>query len=214
MRESRALGIGTAVAVVAALVVGVLLAAGGPGVGAGRKEALARTTAIAARAGCTMRTVPAERAGNHVSSLDARLAWSSYPPATGAHYHHPAELGSYAAPVEPRRAVHNLEHGAVVVWYRDISTAQRRALDAFYDQDPNGLLVTPIEARTAGITYPPHSPSIRGRIALTAWDADLGRGVLMTCPQVERTAFAAFRDAFRYHGPERPARGALRPGEG
>ena len=58
-------------------------------------------------------------------------------------------------PVDPRQAVHNLEHGGVVIWYGpDISTADREALDGFYDEDENGLIITPIPDPYPGVTYP------------------------------------------------------------
>ena len=111
-------------------------------------------------------------------------------------------------PSIPRQAVHNLEHGGVAIWYGpDISAADRAALDAFYEEDENGLIITPIPDPYPGVTYPKHD-ELGSKIALTVWTApegDVAGGTvyIATLPSFDQEAFAAFRDTFRGKGPER-----------
>ena len=116
------------------------------------------------------------------------------------------DLGQLPEPVDPRQAVHNLEHGGVAIWYGpDISAADRAALDRFYEEDENGLIITPIPDPYPGVTYPKHD-KLGSQIALTAWTAaeeKPGTAYIATLPSFDQRAFAAFRDAFRGKGPER-----------
>ena len=87
----------------------------------------------------------------------------------------------------------------------DISAADRAALDRFYEEDENGLIITPIPDPYPGVTYPKHD-KLGSQIALTAWTAaeeKPGTAYIATLPSFDQQAFAAFRDAFRGKGPER-----------
>ncbi len=82
-------------------------------------------------------------------------------------------------PVDPRQAVHNLEHGGIAIWYGpDISIADREALDRFYEEDENGIIITPIPDPYPGVTYPKHQ-KLGSKIAMTVWtgstDASVGK---------------------------------------
>ena len=49
--------------------------------------------------------------------------------------------------------VHNLEHGGIAIWYGpDISLADREALDRFYEEDENGIIITPIPDPYPGVS--------------------------------------------------------------
>ncbi len=169
---------------------------------------VSKVAATMRAAGCTFQTVPSQpypKSGNlHIQSLSDKVRYNTYPPSSGYHYPTPAVWNDYTQAVNPKQAVHNLEHGAVVVWYGSgISPANRRKLDEFYNESPNGMLVTPMDDAAAGITYPKHE-RLGSKIALTAWVAPRGsgQGVVAICPNVDLKAFAAFRDAFRGKGPE------------
>lgn len=186
----------------------------------GSSEA-ANPAAIAATmraAGCQYKDVAAEP-GVHITTATQTVKYDTYPPTSGTHHPTPAIWGNYSQPVDPRQAVHNLEHGGIVIWYGpEISQAQRTDITNFYDESPNAMLVTPIEATAKYVKYPAHKP-LTMQIALSAWTAGIenneivnARGVVAICPRFNEKAFAAFRDAFRGKAPERFPVNSLKPG--
>jgi hypothetical protein len=186
----------------------------------GESEA-ANPAAIAATmraAGCQYKDVPAAP-GTHITTATQTVTYDTYPPTSGMHHPAPAIWGNYSQPVDPRQAVHDLEHGGIVIWYGPrISDAQRTAITDFYNDSPNGILVTPIEANAKYVKYPPHKP-LTTEIALSAWTAGTkddevvnARAVLAVCPRFDDKAFTTFRDTFRGKGPERFSVDSLKPG--
>jgi Protein of unknown function (DUF3105) len=207
-----AIGIGAAGLIGLAVALGVVLASGGGSSSSGGNLTDLATTMRAA--GCTFTTVTSSGDRHHLQSLNDKISYNTYPPTSGPHYQYPAIWNNYSQIVNPRQAVHNQEHGGVVVWYGpNISQANRQKINEFYDQSPNAILVTPIAFSTPGITYPPHKP-LGSKIALTAWDAPSGAGkaVIAICPNVNLPAFETFRDIVRGKGPEHFPVSALQPG--
>ncbi len=188
----------------------VVLTAGGGGGGGGSSGGVAATMR---KAGCTFQETPATRANLHIPTPTTKVKYDTYPPASGYHYGQPAIWGNYHQPVDPRLAVHNEEHGGVIVWYGPkISPAERQKISDFYDESPDAMLVTPLEDSIPGITFPPHRP-LGDRIALTAWVAGGGdKNVISICPAVNLDAFRKFRDASRGRGPEGVPVSANKPG--
>jgi hypothetical protein len=91
-------------------------------------------------------------------------------------------------------AVHNLEHGGVIVQYGSgVPATAVASLRRFVAASPNGMLMAPL-------------PKLGQEIALTAWT------YRAMCTRFDRTAFALFRDTFRFKGPERFPASALAPG--
>lgn len=215
-RPSANVSIGLALVMLVGLVVALVLVLGGRGGGDVSAADVSKVRSAMEAAGCTFRSAPAGSRG-HMSQEDQRVRYATFPPASGVHHPQPAVWDDYTHPVDPRQAVHNLEHGGVVVWYGPaISPAQRTKIDAFYDESPDGLIVSPLQDPFPGITYPKHEP-LGSRIALTAWtapesDPDKGTVYIAVCPKVDLDAFRAFRDAFRGKGPERIPVSQLRPG--
>jgi hypothetical protein len=201
--------IGVAVALI------VIFATGGSSK-AGSPQAIAATLQAA---GCTLTTSKAAPSAEHISKLTDPVTYSTYPPVSGKHFFSPAVWGNYTQAVDPRQAVHNLEHGGIDIWVGpSVSAAERQKISDFYDSSPNAILVTPIEDKTPGITYPPHKPP-GSKIYLTAWTEEIkggnavnGRNVIATCPRYDEKAFTAFRDEFRGKGPERFPVSQLTPG--
>jgi Protein of unknown function (DUF3105) len=158
-------------------------------------------------AGCTYREVDATAAGIHIPNPDAMPEqWTTFPPTSGPHFGTPAIFGEYDEPVQLARAVHNNEHGGVVVYYGDdVAETQVDELRGFYRDDPTGMLLTPL-------------PRLGNRIAMTAWTAPVQgeegepKGHLALCPRYDERAFKAFRDELRFKGPERFPPEALEPG--
>jgi hypothetical protein len=182
----------------------------------------ARVAAVMEAAGCKVTTVTAGAQALHIRGPNEVVRYDTYPPTSGRHHPSPAIWGKYSVPVDPRQAVHNLEHGGIVVWFGpQISTADRNRLSDFYDESPNAMLLTPIDEQTRFVRYPAHEP-LTTELALTAWTtpvdpnegtpAGRGQGVLARCPHFDRAAFVAFRNEFRGKGPERFAVERLTPG--
>jgi Protein of unknown function (DUF3105) len=205
--------------VVALIVVVIVVFAAGKGSGkAGNPNAV--RSALAA-AGCTLATSKAAPSAQHIPSLAAsqHVTYSTYPPVSGRHYYIPAIWGNYTQAVDPRQAVHNLEHGGIDVWVGPaVSSAERAQINSFYDESPNAMLVTPIADQAPSVTYPKHSPP-GSKVYLTAWTVQIqngnvvkGTNVVATCPRFDVKAFRAFRDEFRGKGPERYPVSTLTPG--
>jgi Protein of unknown function (DUF3105) len=208
-------GAGGAVAI-ALIVVLVVVFTGGKSGKAGDPSSV--KSALAA-AGCTLSTTPAAPAAQHISSFNETVKYSTYPPVSGKHYFQPAIWGNYTQAVDPRTAVHNEEHGGVVIWVGpDVAPAERKQITDFYDESPNAMLVTPIDDKSKGTRYPTHAKP-DAKVYLTAWTTEVengqvtgGQNVIATCPRFGEKAFTAFRDEFRGTGPERFPVSTLTPG--
>ena len=197
-RRNVFLALAAAALVAAAIVLGALLLSGGS---VNEQEVLQE-------AGFTLKTYPGLE-GTHIQNLNAKPKWNSNPPTSGPHYPTPAIWGFYDSPVKLIQSVHNLEHGGVVIHYGpDVSDETIAEIRAWYDDDPNGLLVSPL-------------PSLKPKngIALSAWTAperaaggDNGRGYLAIGTKFDEKAFSTFRDEHRYKGPERFPPDLLTPG--
>jgi hypothetical protein len=189
---------GSAAALIAVVV--VVVAVAGSGGGGSKKLAT-----LMADAGCTFKTVQAfvpKGQGTHVPSLTKKLPWNTDPPSNGQHYPQWAVWGFYRSTVNPRRVVHNEEHGGVILWWGPkVPSTTVDKLEAFYQEDPPGMFGTPYA-------------NLGSKIAITAWTGDparyqqngyYGQGHIATCPAYTAAtakAFKAFRDAYRGNGPE------------
>jgi hypothetical protein len=173
------------------------------------------SAALLARHGCALRQFPS--AGHtHVSGsrppsayrieyvAPGRLGknpdgttvkYDSFPPTSGPHYPQWVLWGTYGKPLPEVAAVHNLEHGGVIVQYGSgVPAATVTALRRVVAGSPNGMLMAPL-------------PKLGTEIALTAWT------YRALCTGYDTTAFKAFRDTFRFKGPERFPPSSLEPGD-
>jgi uncharacterized protein DUF3105 len=191
-RRQRNILYGVAGAGIVALVVVVLLVA----LGGGSSDAQAAGKQIIA-AGCQFRTYPELPRTPHYVTLNPSPPpkWNSFPPTSGRHYYQPLIFGQYTEPVPEIRAVHNLEHGAVIVQYGDkVSKSNVAAITAWYRKDPNAVLVAPL-------------PKLGKKVALSAWTR------WAMCTGFNEKAANEFRSAFRYKAPEHFPPSYLNPGE-
>ena len=168
-------------------------------------------------AGCTYEDVkpfpPKDKVNYHADvpklTTPMKGLWSTFPPSGGGHYPVWAVWGFYTSPVNPRQVVHNMEHGAVVIWWGPKGPAATVAtLRDVYDEPVSGgagdgMFGTPLTS-IAG-------KSLGDKIALTSWTSlpgqyyqkgDYGIGHVAICPSFNQKAFATFRDAYRGKGPE------------
>ena len=205
-RRTLLLAVVASVLVLVAVVLGVVFLTGG----GDDEEGVDRVRAALTAAGCTLQSEPAQP-GDHTAAADATEdpKWNTDPPTTGPHNEIPAIFGSYDSPIQIAQAVHNLEHGGIFVYYGDdVPEATVAELQAFYDEDSTAMLLAPL-------------PQLGDEIALGAWVTpdprpgavgEGGQGHLATCNEFDEDAFAAFRDEFRFKGPERFAPEQLQPG--
>ena len=201
------IGAGLVGIVALALALMVVLTGGGGGGGNVSPGDVAKVRAAMTAAGCTLETERASAEQQHMSEPDQLVRYPTFPASSGIHNPTTSIWGNYRLPVDPRQAVHNLEHGGIAIWYGpDISIADREALDRFYDEDRNGIIISPIRDPFPRVRYPEHEP-LGSKIAMTTWTvtSDTGGGAvyIATCPSFDEDAFAAFRDTFRGKGPER-----------
>ena len=144
--------------------------------------------------GCTYKRYPNE-GRNHTSNPEAKIKYKTFPPTSGTHFQTPAPWGTYPVAVDAIVAVHNLEHGGIIVNYGSkVPPATVDLLEAWVAEDPRGMLMFPLE-------------KLGNKIALVAWTR-LGK-----CTKFDEDAYTTFRDAFRGKGPERFSLDDLQPGQ-
>ena len=202
--------IGAGLALLVVVVIGAILAVSGTSSGSGGNVSAGDVTRVRSAmtaAGCTFEEKRASAEQQHMSSTDQHVRYPTFPASSGIHNPTTSIWGNYRLPVDARQAVHNLEHGGIAIWYGpDISIADREALDRFYEQDENGIIISPILDPDPNVTYPQHE-KLGGKIAMTVWTGNTetseGKVYIATCPSFDQNAFAAFRDTFRGKGPER-----------
>jgi uncharacterized protein DUF3105 len=184
--------------VIALLIVLIVIATAGGSGGPARADVVKAMKA----AGCSYKTVKGDTAGHHVNELTAKIKYNTFPPSSGTHYVEPAVWDFYTDPVNPIQAVHNLEHGGIVIWWGEKTPASTiEQLREFYNESPVSMLGTPIKG-------------LGSKVALTAWDKDKSgvHGEVAVCPRFDKTAFETFRDAFRGKGPEGVPMSVNQPG--
>jgi uncharacterized protein DUF3105 len=191
-------------AVVGAIVAGVILLGGGSSTDVPQ---------LIREAGGTYKQVEARdnlRPGmRHVTSLPKGFKYNTDPPTSGLHNPQTILWGMYDSPVDRLRSVHNLEHGGIVIQYGSKVPKRTVAeLGDFYREDPNGIVIAPL-------------PHLGNKIALAAWTFDLarlsergyeGEGRLAILPRFDDEAMRAFVDEYRFKGPERFSPEDLTPG--
>lgn len=146
--------------------------------------------------GCQYKQYPALPRTPHYATLTPSPPpkWNSFPPTSGRHYSQPLIFNQYTQPVEEIQAVHNLEHGGMILQYGDkVPQAQIDAITTWYRQDPNAIVVAPL-------------PALGTKVAMTAWT------YWAECEGFDAKAADAFR-AFRYRAPERFPKSYLNPGQ-
>jgi len=144
------------------------------------------------------------------TSSPGDVTYTYCPPASGNHFVRggpitPGFYGPADVPL-PQGWIHNLEHGGVAIQYGpDVPAATVAELQRFVQDNPRGTVLAPYEP-------------LGSQIALGAWvtenasDPDKGTTYLAKCSTFDQDAFAAFRDEFRFKGPERFDPEQLQPG--
>jgi Protein of unknown function (DUF3105) len=179
-RRKRMIAYGlVASALAIAAVVAALIAFGGGSDGGGDEDAVAALRA----AGYTY-THPPSQGRTHVAAVPAKFKPNSVPRSSGPHSNQTIIYGAYTEEVPEVNAVHNLEHGAVIIYFGpQVPQSTIDEINAFYNEDPNGLIVSK------------HS-QLGDEIALVSW-THVARG-----KGFDEDATRKFIDAFGFKGPE------------
>ena len=195
----------------------------------GGKSSAASVKATMLAAGCTYQDIapkpPHNKTNYHadVPTLKTSMVglWSTFPPSGGGHFGSWAVWGFYTDPINPREVVHNMEHGAVVLWWGPKTPASTvNELHTFYNEPisggaGDGMFGTPIE--------PIGKQTLGSKVAITSWTGDTSRyyrngyygiGHIAVCPTFNEHAFKVFRDAYRGKGPEGIPLSSDEPGMG
>lgn len=144
--------------------------------------------ALASTAGCGKVQVVTGLGRNHVDGQ--KVTYSTSPPAGGDHYAVPLPAGVYDKPLttstaNPQtatsiyRAMHSLEHGAIIVWYKGLSSSDVTKLKDTYGGEAK-VIVAPY-------------PKLKGKthVVLTAW------GRLDDCQRMSTKVIDAFVTRYR-----------------
>jgi hypothetical protein len=177
-------------------VVAVVVVVGIVAFGSGGGANLASAATTIQNRGCTYKRYPALARTPHYATLTPSPAptWNSFPPTSGRHYYQPLIFNQYSQPVAEIQAVHNLEHGAMILQYGDkVTPAQIDEITTWYRKDPNAIIVAPL-------------PQLGDKVAMTAWT------YWAECTGFDTKAANAFK-VFRYRAPEKFPKSYLDPGQ-
>ncbi len=125
---------------------------------------------------------------NHLAETE-RVTYNSNPPTSGDHWARTANLGFYKTnPPADEQLIHNLEHGAVIVWFDPdlLSDEEYNQLFSIYQKMAEDEFRTLLVAR----------PSLERKVALTAW------GVRLYLDSIDEKAILGFQQRNKLRGPE------------
>jgi hypothetical protein len=125
---------------------------------------------------------------DHVAETQ-RVVYTFNPPTSGNHWAQPAQWGFYKTnPPADEKLVHNLEHGAVIVWYNPdkLTEAEYNELFAIYQQMSQDEFRTLLVAR----------PSLDTKVAMTSW------GFQLKLDTIDKDALLGFQSRHKLRGPE------------
>jgi hypothetical protein len=138
-------------------------------------------------------TLQVDDGGLHVTPCEPGGPFSSVPGTSGTHWDTPGAWGVYAqgAPIAEAQAVHNLEHGGVVIWYQPglLDAAGVQALTDYVHQQARGV-------RFKMILSPWTGQDFGHPIAVTAWTW------LLYLDSADISQVQAFVDAHYGNSPE------------
>ena len=168
--------------VVAGIVAAVVLAGGG-----GDED----TNRLTAAAGCERLQSPAVLPSDHIAPPE-RATYNTNPPTSGKHYNAagagPITTGIHRSAVQYEGSVHNLEHGHIVIYYKEsVGPAVANTLAEVVRADSRWRLLAP-------------NPDMPFQVAFTAW------GKLIGCNEPREAGLKAlgdhFADRFQNKAPE------------
>ena len=177
------LTIGSAV-LVAAIVVAAIIVQRESGQGPGAPDVVGVS---AEQANCDDVEEFEEQEATHIAVDEPHAPYNSSPPTSGPHYEIPAETSFFAEQLPAEQVVHNLEHGAVVIWYSpDAPQETIDHIESLVDQEPQATVALPYADIESPYTF-----------ALTGWTS------MQKCEQVSQEIVDDFRRDWQGEGPEK-----------
>jgi Protein of unknown function (DUF3105) len=147
-----------------------------------RPSAAALATAMKT-AGCgDVRQFP-QAGRNHIAPDKQPSNWNSNPPTSGDHLATPLPRGVYADQQDERAAVHNLEHGYVVIQYKNLPGDQVKTLTKLAQS-----------LRGQKLVLMPYAGLPSDGVAMTAWQRS------QTCQKVDVDVESAFINDYMLPG--------------
>lgn len=138
-----------------------------------------------AAAGCVDKEFKEQSASPHLKPEDPAPDYNSNPPTSGLHLGQTAPWGTSEEKIDDRSTVHNLEHGGIVVHYKDLSEEDANALvDFVEDTYEDGVIAQP-------------NDEIESSVAMAAW------GHSRSCKSYSEKAVRDFIKARCNKGPEK-----------
>ena len=120
----------------------------------------------------------------HVPELQANFKYNTVPATSGDHSNQTVVYGVYDQQVSEFNYVHNLEHGAIGMFYGpDVPEETVAQMQEYYNRDPRGLIMAPDDR-------------LGDQIALTAW-THIAKG-----KRFDEQVFDTFIEEFGFRGPE------------
>jgi len=129
------------------------------------------------------------RGGGHLSPGQSYTYGDRFP-TSGPHDLRPIDPGFYRDIQRPTQLVHSLEHGHIVIYYDQPTSAvlnQIRGWASHYNGPWDGIVIVP-------------APNLGEEIVLSAWTR------ILRLKPFDPAAAAAFIDRYRGRGPENPVR--------
>ena len=143
------------------------------------------TTTSIAQGQCGLVLSFTSQGGTHIAPGELHPPYNSNPPTSGWHWANPQDWGIYNTPQVQDQLVHNLDHGGIVIQYRDLPPTDVQRLTSLVQQDRIHMILAPY----------PDLPTT-ANVALTAWTH------LQYCNGVDENSIRSFVAAFRDKGPE------------
>jgi len=131
---------------------------------------------------------PADQGAAHVP-VGTTVDYNTNPPTTGPHYGNSQPAGIYDKPVPDGNLIHSMEHGAVILWYKDgtngLSVQDIERLKQIFSSVPVGKkIMVPRE-------------SLDVSVALTSW------GKLLKLQTIDELQIKAFMETNEDRGLEK-----------
>jgi len=125
---------------------------------------------------------------DHVAETE-RVIYTFNPPTSGNHWASTAQWGFYKTnPPADEKIIHNLEHGAVIVWYNPdkVSEDEYNQLFALYQQMSQDEFRTMLVVR----------PNLDTKVAMSSW------GFQLKLETIDKDAMLGFHSRHKLRGPE------------
>ncbi len=120
----------------------------------------------------------------HLAADETFDGYETNPPTSGVHRGQTSPWGSYREAPDHETLVHNLEHGGIIIHYKDLSDEEIDEVDAFADSFIDGVISIP-------------NPEIEKPIALASWRH------MQQCDELNTKAIEGFIDDRCNKGPEK-----------